>query len=374
VSSVLEDVSRGLDSPLGWAEFIFTALALEVQVWLMALGMMSWSARDEPIRASHRRALRRLYLLTPHAATVVALTGAAIVWTNRLDQSGYDYLPTVLFFLAFTTTSIWSLWIVLRTVGCRGASAMCRWPARCEECGYQLAGTHQDSDCPECGLAVVKTLGENVRPGIEPARQGLAQTMRYWLEQTYRSVRRPTSFGKTLHVLSPDLGHRRCLAITLTVLLISSPVAVAGLYVVVESTTSISSGIDWEEVAQVALVGGTIMGLMIVAVTTSATLGGAGLIGSVTGKRHGRNLMPAAVRAACYQSGFAVLWSAIFWINLLLFMLAIESNWLDPIAARYNFDPELLAFAWLFGVVGLGVLIYLALIARATTAARFANW
>ncbi len=385
---LLSDMVAELDSAPGWVLLIFTVLFVEFCLWFTAVVAMSWSAREEPLRASYRRSVRRLMLLTPHAATVVAGVGSVMVWLSRLETAWWrrtsgDKWDAVPWYVAYAENiamalvafgCLWSLVIFLKALGCRVPPAMSRWPARCEGCGYQLTGTHKDSDCPECGLAVSATIGCDIRLGTVTPGRGWCWVSGWWLAQSYQAVRRPTALGKKLHVLSPDRGHRLCLAVTLGVLMLSAPLAMGLVYYMVESPTRPRGGINWRELVEVTLMGGTILGLLMVATTAGVALLGAGIIGSVEGRRHGRNLMPAAVRAACYTSAFALLWAGVFWVNLIVLIVVMFDGLLNQIAAQYNIDMELLVFFWQFGLLGVGLMIYLALIGRATQAARYANW
>jgi hypothetical protein len=121
-------------------------------------------------------------------------------------------------------------------------------------------------------------------------------------------------------------------------------------------------------------VGGIMLGLALTAAVAFSAVAGAGLVGVLEGRRNGRNLMPAAIRAACYLCGFACFWAVVFWCNLAVIIVTIQLKMLAPISLRYHIPLNDLVFGWVGGVVILGVLIYLGLIGRATRAARFANW
>jgi hypothetical protein len=372
---LLGDVIEELDRVSIWVAILFSVIFIELTWILSALITMSWSARDEPLHKSCGRALRRLCLLTPHAVTITLLFGGVMIGLERMidpnDYSAYWIYESAQLLVA-AAGCLWSLWVVLRVMGVLPGVAMSRWPARCMECGYELAGLRREQDCPECGRAVVGSLRDSTRPGIAPP-----YGRGWWLAQTYRAVRRPTTLGQRMHVLSPDTGHRRCLLITLVWLMLISPIGFGLLYVlahIVEQMAGISSSLDWEELFHASATAGTMLGLALTAITTVAALGGAGLIGGVQGRRYGRNLMPAAIRAACYQSGFMVFWAAVCWCNLTFFAVCVVLELLPPIATRYNIMLEVLVFTWLGGVVALGLVIYLILIYRATKAARYANW
>jgi hypothetical protein len=358
-----------------WIGLIFTVLFVEFATGLAALGAMSWCAREEKYLASYGRSLRRLLLVTPHAAMVVALVGGVIVWIERMPWDYAELFSTaeLITMLSLAKGGLWLLWIMLAALGCQVAPAMCRWPARCEGCGYQLTGIDASQNCPECGLAIDKTLGAWVRPGIV-GTSGFGRLLR----QTYNAIRRPTAFGTRMHVISPDTGHRRNLIATIVLLMLTSPIGF-GLMFMVATATRAATGAhdytpDWNELAYLSIGVGTWIGLMMTATTVGLALGGATLLGMLEGWRHGRNMMPAAIRAACYLSGFAVAWSLVFWCNMAVFVVVMELDVLSPISARYNIASEEIVLTWHGIVLGLGLVIYLALIGRATHAARYANW
>ena len=369
---MVEDMAHEMDRPGPWAGILGGILFIEAWVWLAAVAVMSWCAREEKFRASVGRALRRLFLMTPHAAVVVGVVGTALVGVSRSQWLGHrgaqirDYgYPLVVLIIA--AGCFWSLWVLLKALGCRPAPAVCRWPARCEGCGYQLAGLSREQSCPECGRELIKTLDQSSRPGIQGVK-GLGD----WLRLSYRAVRRPTAFGRKMHVLSSDVGYRKCLAITLTLVAATAPTAMAGCLILDKVLSGYMDILDrgWE----MAVIAGIVLGTMMVATTALAALGIAGLTGLIAGWRHGRNLMPAAIRAACYQSGFAVVWALVFWCNMAVFVVVMELNLLPPISAKYNIASEKLVFGWHYAVVGTGLIIYGILVERATKAAKYANW
>lgn len=370
LSNLLPELVVDFQSVMAWAELIVAVLLVEIACGLAALGTMSWCAQDEKLRSSYGRALRRLFLLTPHASTVVALTGGAITWIDRISWDYSEMFSTgdILFMLLLIAGYLWSLWAMLAAMGCRPAPAMCCWPARCEGCGYQLTGIELDHDCPECGLAIVKTLGEYVRPGIVEPRKIVS-----WLCHTYHSLRRPTVFGKKLHAMSSDTSHRRSLTATIVLLMLTSPIAIGVVCVVMNITRSITQQygyISWGELVRVSIIVGMWIGLIMTTTTVGIALGGASLVGGIEGWRHGRNLMPVAIRAACHQSGFAVVWACVFWCNIAACTVAMELNLLRSITG----NPDALIGIWFLGMIGLGFVIYLTLIYRTTHAARYANW
>lgn len=371
---ILTDLVGELDQVAVWVAIIFTALGIEL-VWLVSAAvMMPWSAHDEPMRQSYRRALRRLCLITPHLATIIVLAGGMMIWIDRQswDYSEWFSFGEIFQFFVFTAACLWSLWFVLAALGCLAPTAFCCWPARCEGCGYQLTGLQPDQDCPECGLAIERTLSHTTRPGIRgPGGIG------WWLKQSYKAIRRPTEFGNSMHVLSPDAGHRRCLAFTLVLLMLASPIAMGALYMAIEAVESYvdrNNTFDWDQLIFISIVVGLWMGLLMTGILVAVALMGSGLAGILEGWRNGRNLMPAAIRGACYTSCFGLFWALVLWCNLMMFVIIMELDLLNPITRRYNLFPEDVALTWFGGVILIGLMIYLFLIGRVTKAARYANW
>ncbi len=376
VAGLLAKLAEAFTHPGAWAFGLLCLLLIESAWSVSALVGMSWSARDEPWRQSYRRSLRRLYLLTPHLATLVALAGGAGVWVNRVSryqprlayEFGYVFVA-----LGYAAVVLWSLGVVLVALGVRRPPASCRWPARCMDCGYELAGVASGRDCPECGLAVSRSLASDGRPGV-PTPGGLLG----WLRVSRLALRRPTELGRRMHVLSPELGPGRCLAWSIGALMFASPPAMGVIYLVVETLERTATGTggarDWGEALFVSSVVGSWMGLATSGTLVLSALLGAGIVGLVEGWAHGRHLMPAAIRAACYQSGLAVAWALVFWCNLTLMMVLETLDLLAPSPTRHSLGPEELGMLWLGSVVLTGIGIYVALIGRATRAARFANW
>jgi hypothetical protein len=375
-----EAITEALREPGTWTTIALNFAGIELFWGASAVLVMSWSAKDERVRDSYDRSLRRLYLLTPHAATITLVSGAAFVWLdrwvryNRFDGGWPDpfMVQTILTAVTFGAACLWSLRVVLAGLGFDKGVAMSRWPARCRVCGYELAGIKRGRDCPECGEMVEFSTDRATRPGNGPPGGVL-----WWLAQTYQAVRRPSELGGRLHVLSPDPAYKRCLVFTFAWMMLCSPFAVACLYLLstlAESMSGPSQPFNVREFVTAVCVGGIMLGLALTAAVAFSAVAGAGLVGVLEGRRNGRNLMPAAIRAACYLCGFACFWAVVFWCNLAVIIVTIQLKMLAPISLRYHIPLNDLVFGWVGGVVILGVLIYLGLIGRATRAARFANW
>lgn len=375
-----EAITDSLREPGVWSATALTLIGIELFWGASAITVMSWAARDERFRDSFDRTLRRLYLLTPHAVTITLVSGAVFAWLDRWARY-YLYnsrwpdpfmVQNILTALTFGAACLWSLRVVLSGLGIDRVAEMSRWPARCRVCGYELAGLKRGRDCPECGEMVEFSTDRATRPGNGPPG-GVV----WWLAQTYQAVRRPSDLGEKLYVLSPDPAYKRCLVFTFAWMMLCSPIAVACLYLVstlAENMSGPSQRFNVREFITAVCVGGTMMGLALTAAVAFSAVAGAGLAGAIEGHRNGRNLMPAAIRAACYLSGFACLWAIVFWCNLAVLFVTMQMNMLAPISLRYHIPLQDLVFGWVGGAALLGVLIYVGQIGRATRSAKYANW
>lgn len=363
-----------VDDPRAWVAMFAVILGVESAWALSAAVSMSWCSRDEPYRDSYVRALRRLMLLTPHLVTIVGFLGGVFVIMHNIPGlrrglfNGLNPEGVLLWLLVFAPVCLWTLWVVLKALGVHGAPAMCRWPLRCEGCGYALTGMDYNNDCPECGRAINQTLNLQARPGIE---QGAG--FRWWISQTCRAIRRPRAFGRRMQVMSADTGHRRCLGMTVGALMLLTPAGIAWLALVFTIVTP-SKTPQWGMLLMGLTIISIATSLMIVATTAGATLLIAVLAGVTEGRHLKRNLMPVAMRAAGYLSGFAVIWAIVFWCSMGVTLTVLELNMLPAISARYNIAGQNILAYWHYGITLIGILIYGVLIDQVTRAARYANW
>jgi len=189
------------------------AISIEIGFLLLALLVMPWGARDEPIWNSYRNALRHTWLRTAHVLPCVLLVGtlglvvyhvefewiranpapkwpvqppavavatsdptyqqavaeyeAAMVqyreqiaraqedWKTWAAQRPWhvDYSVPLAAQTAFIA-ALWLLWGLFRAVGASRHTPLIERPPMCEACGYNLSTMPMESRCPECGVAV----------------------------------------------------------------------------------------------------------------------------------------------------------------------------------------------------------------------------
>ena len=371
----LEELLRDLQEPTELAGIAAVTLASQVAVAVAAAIGMSWCAGHENMRTTYTRALRRLYLLTPHAAVILLVIGTALVWINehpwRYDYS-YQFVD-ILTVLTVLLGFIWPFSVLLLATANRSTPAMSRWPACCDRCGYVILGIDKQQGCPECGLALQASLDPAQRPGIAPTpKPGL---LFWWVKTTCFAVFRPGTLGKQLHTLSPDFGYRRCLTISLAMLIAACPTLMAASFIInnlLMVYIQNDRGISWDEIMIATLVGGLMIGMWAAGIAITFTLAVASIVGAAEGWRLQRNLMPAAIRAACYQSGFFLIWLMPMWLYLLISATAI-ALFLDQL----NYGPPTwmpLLFLGYLALGLLGLLLHLLLVSRAARKTRHANW
>lgn len=374
---VVEEVLEGLTQPSAWAVFFMYWLFTEVGFLIAAAIMMSWSARDEKFRFSYVRSLRRIYLITPHSALLMLAVALWLIFISEV-LGNFDWLPFELESLLEVSTLIasglWQLGVLLRAVGIDKPAAMSRWPARCFNCGYQLLGLSLEQGCPECGEKVSDSLDPEKRPGIHEPGGVL-----WWLRLSIWSVRHPSKLGQSMHVLDPDRAYRRCLIISLISQILLAIVSVKAWEVYIWLFMSGPHGGEdgtsrFFAFIYFALMIGGILGWISVTFTTIGALLCSSVIGTWQGRRNERNLMPTAIRAACYQSGWFLIVSACWLLDLAIFTILILMLMFNESPADRDRILLLLCYAGLYGIPALGLFIYWLLIARATRAARFANW
>lgn len=232
LAGLVERVPGPAAAPLMWAGAAVSLLVMEAGLCVLAWVAMAWGARDELVAEAFSSSLRRLWLLTPHAALLVLIGGLVVVPMQRVhqtmvrdwlataplevrervaagEQSGVDHTertpagaddeparspldpavaadwqrhragePWIARHAAAVALGVqwllagWLAVLVLRAGVARPWGARCRWPPLCEGCGNSLMGRTRAAACSECGRAVAASLGEGVRPGL-PGLPGL---------------------------------------------------------------------------------------------------------------------------------------------------------------------------------------------------------
>jgi len=363
VRTLIADFSGQLQRTTHVAELLWMFGIIELVTLLLATFGSSWGARDEPAARSWRFALQRTWLLTPLLAVVgfvFAYLMERTVWGRWAGGASLDvFIGPVIFAGAL----VWILWAWLRCLAAPRPTEPPRRPPMCERCGYDLSGHGLEDRCPECAEPTLASLDEQNRPGppwVQRRRLGRA---RAYVRTLLQATCRPRAFGRSLRAHETRSDHRAFFAGHLA----ASPLLQAAMAALLLACTE--ARFDGEEwlgltlytacVALVALVG--------------LTLATASMIGHAVGRRYRRNLLTAAVQAACYLTPLALFGNVLVWL-LLIFTLRVRyADWLDRLADSLGLEPPLLILAPWILVAVVFVAWYNTAIRRAVLACAYAN-
>jgi len=372
-------------------ETLTVAALLHAAVPARGVLLAGWAGRDEPALVAAGRATRRLCAAAPHAAAVAvlasgvlgalsaavhdarSLTAAESVGAQFGDlHRQWSTLPWWARYAqaiaagGVVAAMAWAMGAVLAAVGAVTWGARCRWPGRCEGCGYPLTGLGGAASCPECGRPLAASLGPGVRPGVRwtSARWlGLASVWGY-AAVAWRAAARPGELGRALRVFEPDASPRWFLAVSLGLLLALHGVVVLAVLPMFWPFTQ-------REWVQALAPDAVRTGGVVIAMALGSTIAAWALIGAVVG-RWRRGALTAACRGACYLSALVVVYAAIAWAVVLALVLS-ENAPVRAVAGWLGMRPE--AVTLLLGA-GLGVAshgFYLVQLGRLVCAARHAN-
>ncbi len=403
-----DDVLHEFSSmPLGFG--LLVLVAIHASCWggyvLFAIVLSSWGARDEPVRESVCRAIRRAWRHTPHVLQVVVLTSIVAVPFFRAHQQAservaFHDVDVVLasfpeaergqpdawwrarqiawesypFYvrhgggLGLTVLSAGVLWLLrgfLSAIGAGGKGLRIARPPMCEACGYNLTGAAMEGRCPECGSAVMDSFGPNVRSGTSWQRRiELGRWAAFW-RTTIDALLRPTQVGRQL-IPSPVAGdHRVFLRVWLPLIFICT--WGGWLLCCLAMHGQLPRGPDLELFWQECL----LLGCLVAINAVFFVLIVAGLVGFLGRWKHKRNMMPSAMQAACCAGGFLIVWVVVAFCGWAVMLGHRWFVWelLRPYGVGLNF----VAFALKVGPSAICFLIYLWLVARIARGTRFAN-
>ncbi len=340
-----------------WQTTIAIAVAVESGTILLATTLCAWGARDESIGRSSWAAIKRVWLLAPHGALVIAMVGAGWVFLNE------DYEMTVLF--------IGVMWCMVTVLRCLGAARSDRPVERrpmCEFCGYDLTGFTSDESvatghCPECDRAIAESLGDDARAGT--AWQ-VKRSLRSWWTCAWESAFHSEKFGRTIRLYESQQDHR---GFFLMHLLWVAVINFLGLQFIVFATNERLTRWLWLDVLEfwqlsVML---SLIGMVVL------TVGTAGMAALSVGKPIKRNLLPVAMRATSYMTVWALGMLVAIWLLIVITVWGQRAGWVRVIADALDIDRALVVMVpWIAGAVLLLGGYNLA-IKRMVMAARFAN-
>ena len=400
---------------LAIVEFAFVGLALLLS---------PWGARDEPVSASCRHAMRRVWLQTTHLVPIVLLIGGVAVgltwaeaaweqtdpapvfnppqhprWLLAPDHPDYNRAlteyPTAyeeyrrayqtawrawhgakpwyiqdtesVIVAACSAAAVWLLWALLRAVGAYREATPIDRPPKCEACGYNLSGTPMDSVCPECGESVALSLGTVARVGPIWGRRAEVGRWKAWRRCCSDAIFQPKEFGRQIQLTSPDIAHRHFLACHLPLIFC---LAVVGFGVFVSLGGSANTV---TENPAMVLCSGTVVGSLSVTIAV-VQVHLAALLGALWYRPEGdRNLLSGSIQVACYLSGYLV-FGVVFATALGSAVITADQYDLFRGPARFlHVDSGDLAFlCWFLSGVFL-LVVYFVLVFRGTGSIRYAN-
>ncbi|MEM9251531.1 MAG: hypothetical protein AAGB29_04195 [Planctomycetota bacterium] len=365
----------GYDTPFAWATLVCLPIAVMASAFVQAYALMPLAAGDELAGDSFRRMLKRLLVASPWligAALLIGLVGwvawlAGVGWIDRWDLSGWIGVWS----WAAALTIGWAVPASIALAG-RGARAVCRWPPRCESCGYSLMAMSGDQACPECGRSRLESVGEDVRPGVRANGLGSA------IVSILVAIGLPWRFGRELRVSGGGgggmwwgLGASVLLCVVLTPVCALISIGVFFLAVPGMGTGS-TFWPDARDAAWFAMAC-SIAAAGLVSTIVSFSLVGSAVVGTCVSWASGRNLLSAAAQAACFASPVLILAPLLMWMSWLVAV---------PVFAALDGSPNpgptitlagtLLAM-WNTGAPAAVAIYFLVAVGIATRAARFAN-
>ena len=400
-----------------------TFFGIELAILLAALVAAPWGARDEPIGVSFRHAVRRTWLVTPHALLVILASALTIFPLSRATQAWWHANPPTTdvfppwsqqpcnlppgsrawqeyqalmkehqaavrkhqaawddawarapwyaahsddvngcFILAAV---VWVLWALLRSVGAPRPVVPVARPPLCEACGYNLTHAPPEGRCPECGEPVTASLGPDARRGPPWQRRAECDRWHAWWRCTIDPIRRPRSFGRNLQLCTPTTTHRGFLIVQLAAVLVVAWIGVIGCYVADTGKNPFKG-----ESEVVWLVGPTV-GLVSAVTALALTLFAAGVVAVGYHFADRRNLMPGTMQAVAYLGGYLVLWTVVAAVTACV--LFATKYRVMAYAKLWSVHPVFLGFCvWLLPNLRIA-LGYVRLVLRITAGARYAN-
>jgi hypothetical protein len=412
-SGFIGEVYEGfISDPVGTSLTVGVFL-LSVELGLVSLAWLlaGWGAVDEPLFASYRHALRRVWLQSGQAVVVALMIFCAVFAINtsveawqdahehelaalweelhtdvdhdefirkwqRIEdlqwkmEPWYVRLKSVMTFWTMVLSTAWLLWSLLRSVGIRRNPAAAERPPTCETCGYNLTGLSMDGRCPECGTAVADSLGDDHRQGSPWDRRRRIGYLSAWWQCLWNPIVDPYRFARQLRACSETTVHRGYLLINVALTTAAIGLAASAIWAVMTSAYRYDTQrMLWENFCILVAGAGLIGGLFALAFC----LFSAGLIALWYRWLQLRSLLAAAFQCASYLSGYLLLATVLSMATGMAMMVANQQQWFSPISDAYDLPHELLTAAVWFVITMLCLLVYIPLLLRATAGTRYAN-
>lgn len=376
VGSFLDELSR--DPFGGFLAIAPIVLGVEVGFLLLALLVMPWGARDEPVRGSYRHALRQTWLRTPHVILVVFLAGATMILSAEIPTGRWNPDPLsrspwyvhVLVAIPLYVCSgmaLWLFWGLLRSVGAHRELVPIARPPTCEVCGYNLTTIPMESRCPECGKSILSSLGPDSRRGTMWQRRHGIGCFGAWAQTCIQALTQPRTVGRELQISSPGTDHRRFVALHVPLIFLIGACSIPTLYFIDTGEN------PFNEAFGVVYSTAPIMGTLLTLGALGLMLFAANVVGSLYSFREKRNLLPGSMQMAAYLIPYLVLWSLFGVFSLAMVFVLDHVMFFEGLAESLGVDEDVCAFTlwlvpnlvWFYG--------YFALLARGTLSTRYAN-
>lgn len=400
-------------------------LAIEGVFLLIALIVSPWGAGNEPFRESIRNSVRHTWLHTTHflpAVLIIGIVGVSIgtydhwlianapalatpappvpkpievpksdpsyaklkaqhdvalqdydvqIQRRRRELSRRVHRPWIVrhevvgIVNAFVAMVLWLLWALLRAVGAARRFAPFERDPVCDFCGYNLTTIPMESRCPECGEAVVRSLGPNARPGTPWKKRGIIGGG--WYQTSTLAFGHTKDLGRQLRLFPSDDTHRRFLMWSFPAAFV---IGFAGVLILL-----VKGRVPRSQFLEILLVAGSVIGCLCVCGTAILVNFTALVVSAFNWSACRRNLMPGAVQIACYLVGYIWLYLiagnlGMTWIN----MVSEERfGWMEWMAEAVHLRRDILALLlFLLGNATM-LIFYVILVARGTAAMRYAN-
>lgn len=336
----------------------------ELGLIIAALVIMPWGAVRERLASSFRHALRTIYLFLPAPVVLLVLLGLLGYWIDaaaaarnfefkrvppkappmpasllgtpgteaewaefktKADvyqremqvyyaahqaawEAHYASLPLPVRYPdeARATLVFLAIAFGVRTLlACAGVARPPSAPPRaatCEFCGYNL--THLvEPRCPECGESAERALGACFHAGSPWERREARRRVAAYLDTAILALTAPRELGRQVCGASPSPQWRSFVGVSLLLTFVTTVMGfIFAILVGADGDPLREARPEMIAVLICFGIGCTLVGL-------AESLVAALLIGLLAGWQTRRNLLPAAMQMAGYQSGYLVLWA-----------------------------------------------------------------
>ena len=397
---------------------LLAVVGIEIGYAALSLWLLPWGACDEPIRDSLAHALRRVWMQTPQLFLFVALAGTVlaglerahsewmvsngserpdpppwppnmVVGTPQWDQYNQQteaYIEKVReitreeelrqpfhvrYGMPLAGVGCFALGVTFLISLLRAAGVLRRSPPAerqplCEACGYDLTTMPMESRCPECGDAVLASLGPAARPG-PPWTDPRLGVVTAWFRSWRQAIFSPTAFGRSIRVTDPGTHHRVFYMMHLPLIFLIAACAPPVLFRCTEGHWPVGENLE------VFLFLSPAAGFICMAAASSVMLKSAAWAGWFHWWKLKRNLLPATMQISCYLVVYLVVWEFLGGaFGILCIVLANREPFIDWFRGTRVESALLLTFAW-FGINLICLGVYSTIVKCAVAATRFAN-